>query len=136
MFYSSLYQNESLILTNNKNNSTNFGQSYKYHMGGYIHIHTHILAMARLISISQLFFSSNTKPRQQQPFAAAQISDHPPPRLLSRRDTVLLSSSASASLLLTLTYSDPASAFSLGICTHTQFSLTLCFSILSPICDF
>ncbi|EOA13948.1 hypothetical protein CARUB_v10027066mg [Capsella rubella] len=67
--------------------------------------------MARLIPISQPFFSSNTKP----PIAAAQISNHPPqPQILSRRDTVVLISSA-ASLLLSLTPSDPASAFSLGI---------------------
>ncbi|CAL9242314.1 unnamed protein product [Arabidopsis halleri] len=64
--------------------------------------------MARLIPISQPFFSSNTKP----PPPAAQTSDHPPRIIISRRDTFL---SSAASLLLTLSPTDPAFAFSLGI---------------------
>ncbi|KAG7533048.1 hypothetical protein ISN45_Aa08g006870 [Arabidopsis thaliana x Arabidopsis arenosa] len=67
--------------------------------------------MARLISISQPFFSSNTKP-QPPPITAAQISDHPPRIIISRRDTFL---SSAASLLLTLSPTNPAFAFSLGI---------------------
>ncbi|CAH8278640.1 unnamed protein product [Arabidopsis lyrata] len=67
--------------------------------------------MARLIPISQPFFSSNTKP-PPPPISAPQISGHPP-RIISRRDTVLLSSAAS--LLLSLSPTNPAFAFSLGI---------------------
>ncbi|CAD5333776.1 unnamed protein product [Arabidopsis thaliana] len=69
--------------------------------------------MARLIPISQPFFSSNTKPPPPPPIAAAQISDHLP-QIISRRDATVLLSSAT-SLLLTLSPTNPAFAFSLGI---------------------
>ncbi|KAL1198717.1 hypothetical protein V5N11_020796 [Cardamine amara subsp. amara] len=69
-----------------------------------------MLAMASLIPISQPLFTSNTKP--QTPIATAQTSDLPP-RILSRRDTILFSSAAS--LFLSLSPTNPAYAFSLGI---------------------